>query len=59
MMHDCSEQEKKMRERFPRHNDNNLRCTNDNHTDKSKRDYSGSSRKHKPDDLVAAMDHPS
>jgi hypothetical protein len=59
MMHDWSEQEEKMRERFPRCNDNNLRCTNDNCTDKSQRDYSGSSRKRKPDDLVVAVDHPS
>jgi hypothetical protein len=35
MMHDWSEQEEKMRERFPRRNDSNLRRTNDNHTDKS------------------------
>jgi hypothetical protein len=35
MLHDWSEQEEKMRERFPRCNDNNLRCTNDNRTDKS------------------------
>jgi hypothetical protein len=58
IMHDWSEQEEKMRERFPRRNDNNLRRTNDNRTDKSPWDYSGSSRKHKPDDLVAAVDHP-
>jgi hypothetical protein len=43
MMHDWSEQEEKMRERFPRRNDNNLRRTNDNRTDKSQQDYSGSS----------------
>jgi hypothetical protein len=43
MMHDWSEQEEKMRERFLRHNDNNLRRSNDNHTDKSQRDYSGPS----------------
>jgi hypothetical protein len=59
MMHDWSEQEEKMRERFPRRNDNNLRRTNDNRTDKSQRDYSGPSRKCKPDDLVVAVDHPS
>jgi hypothetical protein len=47
-----------MRERFPRHNNNNPRRTNDNCTDKSQWDYSGSSRKRKPDDLVAAMDRP-
>jgi hypothetical protein len=35
MMHDRSEQEEKMRERFPRCNDINLRHTNDNRTDKS------------------------
>jgi hypothetical protein len=59
MMHDWSEQEEKMRERFPRCNDGNLRHPNDNHTDKSQRDYSGPSRKRKPDDLVAAVDRPS
>jgi hypothetical protein len=45
-----------MRERFPRRNDSNLRRPNDNRTDKSQRDYSGPSRKPKPDDLVAAVD---
>jgi hypothetical protein len=35
MMHDWSEQEEKMWEWFPRCNDNNLRRTNDNRTDKS------------------------
>jgi hypothetical protein len=59
MMHDWSEQEEKMREWFPRRNDNNLRRTNDNCTDKSQRDYPGPSRKRKPDDLVAAVDRPS
>jgi hypothetical protein len=58
-MHDLSEQEEKMRERFPRCNDSNLRCTNDSHTNKSQRDYSGPSQKRKPDDLVAAVDRPS
>jgi hypothetical protein len=48
-----------MREWFPRRNDNNLRRTNDNHSDKGQQDYSGLSRKRKPDDLVAAVDHPS
>jgi hypothetical protein len=48
-----------MRERFPRCNDSNLRCTNDNRADKSQQDYSGPSRKRKPDDLVAALDRPS
>jgi hypothetical protein len=43
MMHDWSEQEEKMRERFPRRNDNSLRRTNDNRTDKSQRDYLGPS----------------
>jgi hypothetical protein len=56
MMHDWSEHEEKMRERFPRQNDNNPRRTNDNRTNKSQRDYSGSSRKRKPGDLVAAVD---
>jgi sugar lactone lactonase YvrE len=59
MMHDWSEQEEKMREWFPRFNDSNLRRSNDNRTDKSQRDYSGPSRKRKPDNLVAAVDHPS
>jgi hypothetical protein len=40
MMHDWSEQEKKMRERFPRRNDSNLRRPNDNRNDKSQWDYS-------------------
>jgi hypothetical protein len=35
MMHDWSEQEEKMRERFLRRNDISLRRTNDNRTDKS------------------------
>jgi hypothetical protein len=43
MMHDWSEQEEKMRERFLRRNDSNLRRTNDNRTDKSQQDYSGPS----------------
>jgi hypothetical protein len=44
MMHDWSEQEEKMRERFPRRNDSNLRRPNDNRNDKSQQDYSGPSR---------------
>jgi hypothetical protein len=59
MMHDWSEQEEKMRERFPRRNDSNHRRPNDNHNDKSQRDYSGPSRKRKPDDLIVAVDRPS
>jgi hypothetical protein len=59
MMHNCSEQEEKMQERFPRSNDSSLRRPNDNRNDKSQRDYSGPSRKRKPDDLVEAVDHPS
>jgi hypothetical protein len=59
MMHDWSEQEEKMREWFPRRNDNNLRCPNDNRTDKGQREYSGPSRKRKPDDLIAVVDRPS
>jgi hypothetical protein len=58
MMHDWSEQEEKMRERFPRCNNNHPRCTNDNRTDKSQRDYSGSSCKRKTDDLITAVDCP-
>jgi hypothetical protein len=45
MMHDWSEQEEKMRERFPRRNDNNPMHPNDNRTNKGQRDYSGSSPK--------------
>jgi hypothetical protein len=48
-----------MQERFPRRNDSNMRCPNDNRNDKSQRDYSGPSRKCKPDDLIVAMDRPS
>jgi hypothetical protein len=59
MMHDWFEQKEKMRERFPRCSDSNLRRPNDNRTDKSQRDYSGPSRKRKPDDLVVAVDRPS
>jgi hypothetical protein len=59
MMHDWSEQEEKMRERFPRCNDNKLRRTSDNHIDKTQRDYSDPSRKRKPDDLIVAVDSPS
>jgi hypothetical protein len=39
MMHDWSEQEK-MRERFPRRKDSNLRRPNDNRNNKGQRDYS-------------------
>jgi hypothetical protein len=41
MMHDWSEQEEKMRERFPRRQDSNLRRLNDNRSDKGQRDFSG------------------
>jgi hypothetical protein len=59
MMHDWSEQEEKMREPFPRCQDSNLSCPNDNRNDKSQRDYSGPPRKCWPDDLIAAVEHPS
>jgi hypothetical protein len=59
MMHDWSEQEEKMRERFPRRQDSNLRRPNDNCNNNSQRDYSGPPRKCKPDDLIAAVDRPS
>jgi hypothetical protein len=59
MIHDWSEQEEKMRERFPRRQDGNLRCPHDNRNDKSQRDYPGPPRKRKPDDLIAAVDRPS
>jgi hypothetical protein len=58
MMHDWSEQEEKMWERFPRRQDSNLRRPNDNRNDKGQQDISGPPRKHKPDDIIAAMDHP-
>jgi hypothetical protein len=45
MMHNWSEQEEKMRERFPRRQDSNLRCLNDNRNDKGQRDFSGPPRK--------------
>jgi hypothetical protein len=41
MMHDWSEQEEKMRERFPRRQYSNLRRSNDNRNDKGQRDLSG------------------
>jgi hypothetical protein len=52
MMHDWSEQEEKMRERFPRR-------PNDNRSDKGQRDFSGPPRKRKPDDVIVAIDRPS
>jgi hypothetical protein len=58
MMHNWSEQKEKMRERFPRRQDSNLRCQNDNRNDKGQWDFSGLPRKHRPDDLIAAMDRP-
>jgi hypothetical protein len=45
MMHDWSEQEEKMRERFPRCQDINLQRSNDNRNDKGSRDFSGPPRK--------------
>jgi hypothetical protein len=48
-----------MQERFSRRNDSNLRRSHDNRNDKSQRDYSGPSRKRKPDDLIVAVDRPS
>jgi hypothetical protein len=59
ILHDWSEQEEKMRERFLRRQDSNLRRPNDNRNDKDERDYSGSPRKRWPDDLIAAVDRPS
>jgi hypothetical protein len=59
MMHDWSEQEEKMQERFPQRQDSNLRRPNDNRNDKGQRDFSGPPRKRKPDDIIVAMDHPS
>jgi hypothetical protein len=45
MMHDWSEQEEKMRERFLRRQDSNLRRPNNNRNDKVQRDFSGPPRK--------------
>jgi hypothetical protein len=59
MMHDWSEQEEKLRERFQRRNDSNPRRPHDNRNDKSQWDYSGPSRKRKADDLIAAVHRPS
>jgi hypothetical protein len=59
MMHDWSEQEEKMRERFPRHQDSNLRRPNDKRNDKGQRDFSGPPRKRKPDDIIAAINRSS
>jgi hypothetical protein len=59
MMHDWSEQEEKMREQFLQRQDSNLWRPNDNHNDKSQRDYSGPPRKRRPDDLITAVDRPS
>jgi hypothetical protein len=58
MMHDWSEQEEKMRERFPRRTDLNQKRNGDNRADKGQRDFLGSCRKRKPDDLVAAVERP-
>jgi hypothetical protein len=41
MMHDWSEQEEKMWERFPQCQDSNLRRPNDSRNDKGQRDFSG------------------
>jgi hypothetical protein len=41
MMHEWSEQEEKMRERFPQRQDGNLRRPHDNRNDKSQRDFLG------------------
>jgi hypothetical protein len=59
MMHDWSEQEEKMRERFPQRQDSNLRRPNDNRSDKSQRNFLGPPRKRKPDEVIAAIDRPS
>jgi hypothetical protein len=59
MMHDWSEQEEKMRERFSRRQDGNLRRPHDNRNNKSQWDYPGPPRKRKLDDLITAVDRPS
>jgi hypothetical protein len=59
MMHDWSKQEEKMRERFLRRQDSNLRRPNNNRNDKSQRDYSGPPRKCRPDDLIVTVERPS
>jgi hypothetical protein len=43
MMHDWSEQEEKMCERFPRRTNLNQKRNNDNRANKGQRDFSGSS----------------
>jgi hypothetical protein len=48
-----------MRERFPRCQDSNLRRPNDNRNDKGQRDFLGTPRKRKPDDVIVAIDRPS
>jgi hypothetical protein len=58
MMHDWSEQEEKMRERFLRRQDSNLRHPNDNRSDKGQRDFLGPPRKRKPDEVIVAIDRP-
>jgi hypothetical protein len=59
MMYDWSKQEEKMRERFQRRQDSNLRRPNDNRNDKGQRNFSDPPRKRKPDDIIAAIDRPS
>jgi hypothetical protein len=59
MMHDWSEQEEKMPEQFPRHQDSNLRRPSNNRNDKGHRDFLGPPWKRKLDDIIAAIDRPS
>jgi hypothetical protein len=54
MMGQWADQEDEENERFPKRNNN--KHNNDNHSDKGQRNYSGSSRKHMPDDLVVVVE---
>jgi hypothetical protein len=57
MMQQWADQEDHERDRFPKcNNDNGGKRNNNNRSNKGQRDYSGSSRKSKPDSLIAAID---
>jgi hypothetical protein len=60
MMKAWADQEDQERNRFLKHcNDyNNNKRGNGHRNDRSQRDYSGSSQKHKPDDVITAVERP-
>jgi hypothetical protein len=59
MMQVWADQEEQERDRFTKHSNNyNNKWGNDHRNDRSQRDYSGSSKKRKPDDLVTAVERP-